>query len=97
MTAMIEDNTFIKLPNNRLTYTLDSEMRGLSMLLQKVAQGVQQIAEAIAATVNSNVTIVDSNLVRVAGTGPYQKKDPKLYSPWICLYQSTYQQRNYSY
>lgn len=74
MTAMIEDNTFIKLPNNRLTYTLDSEMRGLSMLLQKVAQGVQQIAEAIAATVNSNVTIVDSNLVRVAGTGPYQKK-----------------------
>lgn len=43
------------------------------MVLQRVGHMVQQIAEAIAATLNSNVTIVDSNLVRVAGTGPYQE------------------------
>lgn len=42
------------------------------MVLQRVGPAVQQIAEAIAATVNCNVTIIDANLVRVAGTGPYQ-------------------------
>lgn len=43
-----------------------------STVLQRMAPMVQQIAEAIAATVNCNVTIIDVNLVRVAGTGPYQ-------------------------
>ncbi len=42
-------------------------------MLQKMGDSVQQIADAIALALNSNVTIVDENLVRVAGTGPYQK------------------------
>ncbi|NLM03812.1 MAG: sigma 54-interacting transcriptional regulator [Clostridiales bacterium] len=44
------------------------------MVLQRVGPMVQQIAEAIAATVNCHVTIIDANLVRVAGTGPYEGK-----------------------
>ncbi len=50
-------------------------------MLQKISSGIQQVAEAIAATLEANVTIVDNNLVRVAGTGPYlgmvQKNAPK--------------------
>ncbi|MCR1899739.1 sigma 54-interacting transcriptional regulator [Irregularibacter muris] len=43
-------------------------------MLRRAAKSVQKIAEAIAATANCNVTIIDSNLVRIAGTGPYQEK-----------------------
>lgn len=42
-------------------------------MLQKMGDSVQQIADAIALALDSNVTIVDENLVRVAGTSPYQK------------------------
>lgn len=47
------------------------------MLLQKLGESVQQIADAIASALDSNVTIVDENLVRVAGTGPYLEKVDK--------------------
>lgn len=44
------------------------------MLLHRMSKSVQQIANAIATALESNVTIVDNNLVRIAGTGPYFKK-----------------------
>ncbi len=40
-------------------------------MLKKISSSIQQVAEAIAATLETNVTIVDNNLIRVAGTGPY--------------------------
>lgn len=43
-------------------------------MLQKAGKSVQKIAEAIDATVNCNVTIIDYNSVRIAGTGPYHEK-----------------------
>ncbi|MBS4020960.1 MAG: sigma 54-interacting transcriptional regulator [Dethiobacter sp.] len=50
-------------------------------MLKKLNTDIQQVAEAIAATLEANVTIVDNNLHRVAGTGPYlemiQKKAPQ--------------------
>lgn len=35
-------------------------------------RGLQQVAQSIAEILNANVTIVDSNLLRLAGTGPYE-------------------------
>lgn len=50
-------------------------------MLKRISSSIQQVAEAIAATLETNVTIVDNNLVRVAGTGPYfqmvQKNAPQ--------------------
>lgn len=42
------------------------------MKLQKIASNVQMICEAIASVVNIDVTIVDSKLVRIGGTGRYK-------------------------
>ncbi len=44
------------------------------MFLQRMSKSVQQIADAIATALGANVTIVDNNLLRVAGTGPYFQK-----------------------
>ncbi len=39
--------------------------------LKKITKSVQKIAEAVALALEANVTIVDQDLTRVAGTGPY--------------------------
>jgi transcriptional regulator with PAS, ATPase and Fis domain len=43
------------------------------MPLQRIEKNIQQIAEAIAEAIDAHVTIVDRDLVRVAGTGPYER------------------------
>ncbi len=43
------------------------------MPLQKIGRNIQQIAEAIAEAIDVHVTVVDRDLVRVAGTGPYEQ------------------------
>ncbi len=42
------------------------------MSLKEIAEPIQQIAEAIAAVLKLEVTVVDENLERVAGTGEYR-------------------------
>ena len=42
------------------------------MSLQKIITSVQLICEAIASVVNIDVTIVDQNRIRLAGTGMYR-------------------------
>lgn len=49
-------------------------------MLTSIDRGIQNIAEAIASALHVNVTIVDSSLKRVAGTGPYLKQ-VKEYAP----------------
>ena len=44
------------------------------MELSKIAESVQSIAEAIASVLDVEVTIVDKNLKRIAGTGKYKEK-----------------------
>lgn len=43
----------------------------MSMLRRVGSGSIQQIAKAVAAALDTNVTIVDTKLFRVAGTGPY--------------------------
>ncbi|NLA06978.1 MAG: sigma 54-interacting transcriptional regulator, partial [Firmicutes bacterium] len=41
--------------------------------LTSPAHGIQQIADAVAAAMGVDVTVADDNLLRVAGTGPFEK------------------------
>ena len=45
--------------------------------LKYIKDEIQKIAEAIEAVLEIDVTIVDENLVRVAGTGIYVEKNRK--------------------
>ncbi len=44
------------------------------MEIRRIQEVVQKISEAIAAVLNCNVTIIDTQLIRVAGTGPYKSE-----------------------
>lgn len=49
-------------------------------MLKKINREVQQVAEALATTLEANVSIVDSNMLRIAATGHYRKMVGK-YAP----------------
>ncbi len=44
------------------------------MSIHRIKESVQKISEAIAAALDCNVTIVDDQLMRIAGTGPYREE-----------------------
>ncbi len=41
--------------------------------LQKISPGIKQVSAAISAALETDVTIVDNQLIRITGTGPYEK------------------------
>ncbi|MGK0469305.1 MAG: transcriptional regulator with PAS, ATPase and Fis domain [Clostridium sp.] len=50
-----------------------AQKRMISMDLIKIVSNVQKISEAIASVISVDVTVVDSNYIRIAGTGRYRK------------------------
>ena len=57
------------------------------MALDKLQKELQEIAEAIMAVTNLDVTILDSSLKRIAGTGKYYERIGK-YAPKNSVFEN---------
>ena len=63
--------------------------------LKSIKNEIQKIAEAIEAVLEIDVTIVDDDLIRVAGTGIYLQKIGKKVEGYSAFKKSIIEQVNY--